>query len=294
MNQKASPVVWVSFAMIVGVMGAALISPLYALYQQTWQLQASDVSLIYVIYMGGALLALLLGGRLPDRIGFRPVMTVGMVLSFVGTLISMLAWDAISLTVGRFLVGVSSSIVMTSATVGLARLARPGDQHRTSVMTGFLLSLGFALGPFIGGVIGQWVPAPLVTAYVPTLIMVALGLVVLRRLPLPAETREPLSWRDVQPKLTWPAKEVSSTFILTCCLPFLAFGVFGLYASMTPLFLDKLVPWHGPAVGGIALALILLMSAIVQMLASSQPAHRTGFWGLLALAACNEIGRAHV
>ena len=48
--------------MIVGVMGTALISPLYALYKDAWQLQASDISLIYVIYMGGALCTLLLAG----------------------------------------------------------------------------------------------------------------------------------------------------------------------------------------------------------------------------------------
>ena len=41
--------------MIVGVMGTALISPLYALYKEAWQLQASDISLIYVVYMSGAL-----------------------------------------------------------------------------------------------------------------------------------------------------------------------------------------------------------------------------------------------
>ena len=68
MKLRPTPYVWVSFAMIVGVMGTALISPLYALYKQAWQLQTSDISLIYVMYMGGALFGLLFLGRLPDRI----------------------------------------------------------------------------------------------------------------------------------------------------------------------------------------------------------------------------------
>ena len=34
MKFKPSPFAWVSFAMIVGVMGTALISPLYALYKE--------------------------------------------------------------------------------------------------------------------------------------------------------------------------------------------------------------------------------------------------------------------
>lgn len=55
---------WVGFALVVGVMGAALISPLYALYQQAWQLRASDISMLYVLYMCGGLCALLFLGRL--------------------------------------------------------------------------------------------------------------------------------------------------------------------------------------------------------------------------------------
>ena len=110
MKIKGSPFAWVSFAMIVGVMGTALISPLYAIYQEAWQLQASDVSLIYVIYMGGALCSLLFLGRLPDRAGFRKVMQTGLVLALFGTVISMLAWNMSSLIVGRIFVGIASSI----------------------------------------------------------------------------------------------------------------------------------------------------------------------------------------
>src|SRR5690606_10989204 len=101
MKLKGSPYAWVSFAMIVGVMGTALISPLYALYKEAWQLQTSDISLIYVVYMGGAMCGLLLMGRMPDRVGFRPMMLWGLSLSLIGTAISLIAWDMTSLNVGR-------------------------------------------------------------------------------------------------------------------------------------------------------------------------------------------------
>ncbi|MCK9507130.1 MAG: MFS transporter, partial [Pigmentiphaga sp.] len=97
MKLKGSPFFWVSFAMIVGVMGTALISPLYALYKEAWQLQTSDVSLIYVMYMGGALAGLLFLGRLPDRVGFHRMMQVGLSLALLGTAISLIAWNMASL-----------------------------------------------------------------------------------------------------------------------------------------------------------------------------------------------------
>ena len=279
--------------MIVGVMGTALISPLYALYKDAWQLQASDVSFIYVIYMGGALCSLLFLGRLPDRAGFKPVMQAGLVLTLVGTLISLLAWDMTSLVVGRFIVGVASSLITTSATQGLAVLARPGMVHRVAMMTGFLLAFGFGLGPLVGGIMGQWAPYPLVTTYIPTMILGVLGVWVLTRLSVPDSAKpknsEALRLADALPKLTWPQRNVSSAFVLTCALPFLAFGVFGLYASMSPLFLDKLVPWHGPVVSGTAIAVILFASAAVQVMAGRMSTHWCGFAGVLCLALSNAL-----
>src|SRR3546814_20093072 len=79
------------------------------------------------------------------------------------------------------------------------------------MMTGFLMAFGFGLGPLVGGITGQWAPAPLVTTYIPTLLLGALGLIALFRLTLPkgASVREPLRWHDVLPKLTWPGANTS-------------------------------------------------------------------------------------
>ncbi|MVW73632.1 MFS transporter [Bordetella sp. 15P40C-2] len=293
MKLRLSPVLWLSFAMIVGVMGTALISPLYALYKETWQLQTSDISLIYVVYMAGAMCGLLFLGRLSDRVGFRPMMTLGLILTLIGTAISLFAWDLGSLCVGRVIVGVASSMVTTSANAGMTRLAPPGQTQRAAVMSSFLLALGFGLGPFVGGIMGQWAPSPLVTTYIPTLILGAIAVVALIRLRLPAaaqtQQRMPLRLRDVLPKLTLPEAADVKAFILTTCLPFLAFGVFGLYASMSPLFLNELVPWHGPVVSGTAIASILLASATTQILSRRIRTDICGCLGLTSLVVSNAL-----
>jgi MFS family permease len=298
MKLNGSPFAWVSFAMIVGVMGTALISPLYALYKEAWDLQASDISLIYVVYMGGALCSLLFFGRLPDRVGFRPMMQWGLALTLAGTLISLIAWDMTSLNVGRFIVGVSSSMLTTSATLGLSKLSGHAHPQRVAMVTGFLMAFGFGLGPLVGGIIGQWAPTPLVNTYVPTLLLGALGLAALSVLKLPQDAKPKvgarLRLRDVLPKLTWPERSISRAFVLTCCLPFLAFGVFGLYASMAPLFLDKLMPWDGPVVSGTAIASILFASAVIQVMAGRMSTHWCGTAGLMALAISNALLMANL
>jgi uncharacterized membrane protein YeaQ/YmgE (transglycosylase-associated protein family) len=55
--------------MCVGVMGTALASPLYPLYQQAWGLQPSHITQIFVT-MAGALISLLFLGRLTNLFGF--------------------------------------------------------------------------------------------------------------------------------------------------------------------------------------------------------------------------------
>jgi MFS family permease len=84
-------------------------------------------------------------------------------------------------------------------------------------------------------------------------------------------------------------REDSLAFALTCGYPFVAFGVFGLYASMAPLFLQQMIPWSGPVVSGTAIAVILLVSAGIQLVAASLPLHRCGFAGMALLVLSNAM-----
>jgi MFS family permease len=297
MKLKWSPLPWVCFAMCVGVMGTALISPLYPLYKEAWHLQASDISVIYVVYMAGALFSLLFLGQLSDRIGFHKVMQLALGLALAGTTLSMVAWNMASLNVARFIVGVASSLMTTSASIGLTALSPKGNVRRAAMLTGFLIAFGFGIGPLMGGIIGQWMPQPLVITYVPTIVLGGVGMYALRRISLPDHARfdgNPAlassgGWQQWLPRLTWPRALDSVAFVLTSCCPFLAFGVFGLYASMSPLFIEKMITWHGPFVSGTAIAVILLLSAGVQLLAGRLPTRWCGLGGMLVLVLCNGI-----
>ncbi|WP_432695247.1 MFS transporter [Marinobacterium sp. YM272] len=278
-------------------MSTALISPLYGLYKEAWHLQTSDVSVIYVVYMAGALCGLLFLGRLSDRIGFHKVMQISLGLILVGTLLSMLAWNTTSLNAARLIVGLASSLMTTGASVGLRLLLSRHNTRKASMLTTVLIALGFGLGPLVGGVIGQWVTNPLVMAYVPTLVLGSLGIYALRRISIPdhvsaiTASSQPLAgdWKQWLPKLTWPQSSDSMAFILTVISAFLAFSVFSLYASMAPLFLEKMIDWQGPFISGAAIAVILLISAGVQLLVVRLPTRWSGFVGFKAFALCSAL-----
>lgn len=283
------PFAWVCFAMCVGVMGTALASPLYPLYQARWDLLPSHITGIYVAYMLGALASLLFLGRLSDRFGFLPVLRTGLMLVTAGVLLSALAWNVPSFVVSRVAIGMASGMITTSASVGLTQLSRSGNVLHASAMTSFAMSLGFGLGPLVGGVLAQWLPQPLVTAYVPSLGLGALAVYALYQVQVavPAPSGAAQRLRDWLPRITLPLPALRRPFFIACFGAFSTFGIFGLYASLAPSFMGQMLPWHGPAVSGMSIALILFLSAGVQWLARPVHTKTCILWGLGLLAAGN-------
>lgn len=295
MHFHPTPFVKVSFAIIVGVLGTALISPLYPVYKTDWNLQTSDISFIYVIYMVGALCSLLFLGRLPDKVGFKRMLLTGLMLALTGSILTLFSRGMVSLSIGRFIVGLASSMITTSGSLGLTVLAHINLRHRIGMLIGVLIAAGFGIGPLLGGIIGEWVPDPLVTAHIPSIILVIVAIYSIAKLQIPTSDQDhihtsvPLRAQDFLPRMTWTENSKSVSFILACGLPFLAFGVFGMYASMSPLFLAKMMTWHGPFVSGASIAIILLISAFVQLISARFPTHLTGIYGLFSLAGSNAL-----
>ena len=295
MQSRLSPYAWVCFSMCVGVMGTALASPLYPLYQQAWGLQPSHITQIFVTYMLGALISLLFLGRLTNRFGFLKVLRMGLIIMTVGVMGSAMAWNAISLGVCRFIIGLASGLITTSASVGMTQLNNKGDLQRAAATTSLTIAFGFGLGPVVGGLMAQWVPHPLVTSYLPPIVLSFLGIYALFQIQLPA-TSEPftsdaprLSLKDVLPSISQPRKPFLYHYALGCMAAFSAFGMFSLFAAMAPSFMAKMVPWHGPAVSGLSIGIILFLSAGIQLIARPYATKSVAIIGFFALTATNAL-----
>lgn len=286
MQFRWTPYPWVCFSMCVGVMGTALASPLYPLYQAAWQLQTSDITLVYAVYMAGAMASLLTLGSLSDRLGFVRVLRLGLLVVTIGAALSALAWNYASFAAARLLVGLASGMITTSASVGLTQLNNKGDLQRAAATASLTIAFGFGLGPVLGGIVAQWLPAPLVTAYVPSVVLGLLALVALgriqRQIPRPTATaaHPAMAWL---PQITLPAPGLRYRFVLASMCAFLAFGLFSLFASLAPSFMARMLPWHGPALSGLTLGAILFLSAGFQFLSRSRSSRWCAQAGLAAL-----------
>lgn len=273
--------------MTIGMMGTALISPLYGLYKADWGLSASDITLTYVIYMMGALFSLLVLGRLPDKLGYQRLLAFSIALAMLGTVLSMLASNLPTLFLGRFLVGVASS-VSTSAGAAALRDQMP-IEHRAKVplLFSLLIAIGFGIGPLVGGIIGQSAAHPLFVAYIPTLVcgvLALIGLFAFVREDRSQVVQQKLSLDDLVPRMTMPQRDLRRRFLLACGSPLMAFSVFGFYAAMTPLFIDAILHLKGPLISGISIVAIFIASAATQLSVQRIASERVVWVGFCALA----------
>lgn len=164
------PFILVSLALCIGTIGTALASPLYPIYQQLWQLMPSDITLIFVSYMFGCLTTLLFLGRTSNTIGYIKTMQVGLVFIIIGLVFSIFASNALWLCIGRFIIGIASGLMTTSALLGLIQTVPESHKHIAPQLSSIITAIGFGLGPLIGGLIAEFSEEPLITPYIPVVI----------------------------------------------------------------------------------------------------------------------------
>lgn len=279
-QQSWQPFLMVSLALCIGTIGTALASPLYPIYQELWHLLPSHITYIFVAYMFGCLATLLFLGRTSNSFGFIRTLQIGIVFVILGLAFSSVASNALWLGLGRFIIGIASGLISTSAMLGLITTIPDSHKQNAPQLSSIITVIGFGLGPFIGGLIAQFSSQPLVTPYLPIIAAAILCFFGLFLVKVRQFKAQPFS---IAPHLEMPAAQHQALFFIAGFTAFSAFGAFSLFASLSPSFVKNLIPWHGPLVSGSAIASILMVSAIVQFLAKNLPAGKSLNLGLITL-----------
>ncbi|MFW2077939.1 MFS transporter [Acinetobacter sp. ULE_I010] len=278
--QSWRPFILVSLALCIGTIGTALASPLYPIYQQLWQLLPSHITYIFVAYMFGCLTTLLFLGRSSNSFGFIRTLQTGLFFAVIGLTLSVFASNSYFLGFGRFIIGIASGLISTSAMLGLIYTIPDSHKQNAAQLSSIITVLGFGLGPFIGGAIAQFSDDPLITPYLPVIAAAILSLLSLFSIKSLNFDRQPFS---VAPHLELPEIQFKKLFYIASFTAFCAFGSFSLFASLAPSFIKNIIPWHGPLISGATIASILLVSALVQFIAKSIDMYKALNLGLILL-----------
>lgn len=272
----------VAYAFTVTVMGSTLPTPLYVVYQHLWHFSAVILTLIFVAYVVGVLLALLCFGQISDQLGRKRVLLSSVSMALCGGGLFVLAQGIVWLFVARFFIGVAVGLSMGTATAALTELHLQ-DNSRYAALVGTASSImGFGLGPLLAGFLVQYAIWPTKLIFILYLILLIPAFLGVSMIP---ETVKVVagesSWRPQ--RLSVPA-EIRLPFIITSVTLFCDFAMLGLFTSLAPSLVINLLHMHNLAVSGAIISIIFATSIVTQLVLrrfSYQPAIGIGMALLL-------------
>src|SRR4051812_40105382 len=112
------------------MLGTTLPTPLYPLLQRELGYGELTTTVIYAVYAGGVLAALLLFGRASDVIGRRRVLLAGLACAALSAVVFLSGAGLAGLLVGRVLSGLSAGLVTGTATAALTESAGRDARRR--------------------------------------------------------------------------------------------------------------------------------------------------------------------
>lgn len=212
--------------MSLRMLGLFMVLPLFSLYAH--QLIGATPFLIGVslgIYGLTQGLLQIPFGMLSDHIGRRKVITFGLILFIIGSVITALSHTITGVIMGRALQGCGA--VGSTIMAMIADLTRPEQRTKAMAIAGMTIGMSFTLSMMLGPLAGRWLSVP--GLFWLAVIMSAFAITLLYTVvPTPSQTR---FHQETEPDLS----QVSSVFFH----PFLSrlyFSIFFLHVIFTATF----------------------------------------------------------
>src|SRR5262249_32129936 len=141
--------------------GTTLPTPMYALYSGRMHFSVLTTTVVFAIYAGGVLAALLGFGRWSDAVGRRPMLYLAIVFALGSAFVFLAATGVDDLLVGRLLSGLAAGVAAGSAAAAGLEAAPPGWRGRATAIATVANIGGLGLGPLLAGLLVQYAPQPL-------------------------------------------------------------------------------------------------------------------------------------
>lgn len=156
----------VTYALALICAGANIVAPLWPVYRTEYGMSAFVMTLVFIVYVFGALVALVMFGRSSDVWGRRPILITGAACALLAVTAFALAQGVWWLVAGRFLAGIAVGIASAAANAALNDFAYHADPRHPSTVGSLAQSIGFAAGPLVAGVLADMAPWPTRTVFV--------------------------------------------------------------------------------------------------------------------------------
>jgi len=249
-----------SFALIVVMLGFGIVIPIFPFFIEDLGAGGSELGLLIAV---SALLEFMFGpvwGGISDRIGRKPVLSIGMVGYALSTFLFGISTELWMLFAARAISGILSSATLTAAMAYVSDTTSKEDRGGGMGKLGAAMALGVILGPGLGG----WLAKDSLSLpfFIASGMAIVSFLLILIFLPesLSSENREDTGKEKViQVKDLWQAvfSEIGVLLLMVMLFSFALTNfeaVFGLYA------LEKFN--YGPEQVGVILMVIAVISTV--------------------------------
>jgi len=135
----------------LNVLGFGLITPILPKYALTFNIPIALIGLVVSFFALGRLTMDIPAGVLGGRLGHKRRMIPGLIILSLGSALTGLAYDIITLLLARLIAGIGAAFYITNAHAWLAEVAGAERRGRyMGILTTFTFS-GQAVGPVFGG-----------------------------------------------------------------------------------------------------------------------------------------------
>lgn len=146
--------------------GTNVPTPLLLVYRDELGMSDTTLTALFGVYALGLAPALAVAGPSADRWGRRKVALPAALVSVVASLLYVTAQDSVGLLfLVRFLQGAGAGATFSVGTAWLVESAMRHGRASGPRVAAVTMTGGFAIGPSIAGLIGEWGPWPLVLPY---------------------------------------------------------------------------------------------------------------------------------
>jgi predicted MFS family arabinose efflux permease len=227
--------------------GSSAATPLYGVYMAEWGLSPLMITMIFGSYALAVLLALLIGGRLSDHLGRKPVLLAATLAQVLTMVLFFTATGLTGLLAARVLQGLTTGAAVGALGAAMIDL----NKARGTIANAVAPPFGTATGAIIAGVLVQYLPFPTHLVYLvfgAVFVAQAIGLLFL------TESIAPRAGvlASLAPQLKLP-RAVREPLLLATPVLVAVWALAGFYGALGPMLVKGLLAVNTPLVGGLAL-----------------------------------------
>lgn len=247
---------WLAFVgMVVFTMGTSIVTPLFPLYAERFDLSAGTIALLFATYTATVVPTMLVAGNLSDVFGRKRLILPAMATISTASLLFAFTTSVPMLFAGRVLQGLAIGMFLGVGAAFVVDHALPERREMAAQIAGIGFRLGFGLGPGLAGLLAEYSADPIHRPFQGHALLMVFGIAAIVLAP------ETLSRRRTKGRISLrigvPAGQFRGFVTFIAPAGFLMSFLDATFLSLTPLYMVDTLGERNLALVGLVGFLIL-------------------------------------